>query len=1020
MKEDNTCLKDLNNYIPNLLIYLWEDPKFMAKLLSNSDDKDIKNYLASFVVNNFYENILSSNYIEDNLIYVLTLMLKEEIDNLKNINEIDNFLNDSSHCGYLLYELRRKNDIQYFFKNVILNAINYLEDVSTQKFNLNIKDITDNINQHELLNDREDEENSNGNNNKKTKNITTDELYKKQLGNEKSNQNLNFEELKKKKMTDNERKKLDDFSEKYLGNLTLKEIKKMIKDNYINNINMKNYLEQLENCEKLNNNENYYSNNKLMDQFYNINEFQDALYYYQQDFVKIIDFIEQILTNLEDNLYLLPYSVKCLCKIISILIEKKFPNISATQKNAYIANFFFKKLLIPILLNPANEVLINNFIISKSTLTNIKIINEILLKLVSGKLFNDVDNTYYTPFNWYFIYKMPDILNIFEKITKVVLPNFIEELINNRLDENFKYDYFRENPEEIIFHRSICFNLYDIRAILQNLDKCINYIDPNNSSGKTFKKTFEKLNSIKNQKFLEELINEEDFELTKKEIKYKKTVNKDKNEKIDFENVRKKVNYYLLTSLIAHDKYKDLFQLQLDANPNYTIKELKNPIEKEDIIKNNIIKVKNFFISLLYNYRKLIITDFDQGTTSNTDDILINLKTFVKSSNNVIDDSIPSEWYIDSLLDYLKIIPEELTNNDCEILYNEIENELNLAIKKLDFEVLSVCFDKLKFTKRGKNYYEEVIKSTKQLELNEKVQDIIENEYIPVDISFKYTDNQKIFNIAKSKLKEKEFLKKQNNMKNKNYLCHNIKAFTEKFPSLIIFQEKQDKDIFEMQKELSIPVKLSQYFDLIKENLISNKIIPTSLDDKEINDKIYDYIMSKIYDKIFPKTNDLDDKIFSKTFMLSWIEPKHFIQGKTNYIFSSFLPGVIDCFKSIDKEKSPRKKILYMKEVFNSIKKCIKFNGGSSETGVDDEMPILNYSFVKAQPNRIYSNLKFIELYIGELKSKEEGSQLTQLLALCDFIIKLTEKDINGISHEQFIKKCNYTAIGKEMSSGSI
>ena len=341
MKEDNTCLKDLNNYIPNLLIYLWEDPKFMAKLLSNSDDKDIKNYLASFVVNNFYENILSSNYIEDNLIYVLTLMLKEEIDNLKNINEIDNFLNDSSHCGYLLYELRRKNDIQYFFKNVILNAINYLEDVSTQKFNLNIKDITDNINQHELLNDREDEENSNGNNNKKTKNITTDELYKKQLGNEKSNQNLNFEELKKKKMTDNERKKLDDFSEKYLGNLTLKEIKKMIKDNYINNINMKNYLEQLENCEKLNNNENYYSNNKLMDQFYNINEFQDALYYYQQDFVKIIDFIEQILTNLEDNLYLLPYSVKCLCKIISILIEKKFPNISATQKNAYIANFFF-------------------------------------------------------------------------------------------------------------------------------------------------------------------------------------------------------------------------------------------------------------------------------------------------------------------------------------------------------------------------------------------------------------------------------------------------------------------------------------------------------------------------------------------------------------------------------------------------------------------------------------------------------------------------------------------------------
>ena len=137
-------------------------------------------------------------------------------------------------------------------------------------------------------------------------------------------------------------------------------------------------------------------------------------------------------------------------------------------------------------------------------------------------------------------------------------------------------------------------------------------------------------------------------------------------------------------------------------------------------------------------------------------------------------------------------------------------------------------------------------------------------------------------------------------------------------------------------------------------------------------------------------------------------------RGLNQNIFDSFLPGVIEYFKLIDKEKSPRKKILYMKEIFNSISKVVKFNGGDENTGVDDQMPILNYAFIKAQPSRIYSNSKLMELYIGEMSSKEEGSQLIQLIALCDFIIDLTYKNLNGITNEEFIMKCNFAATGRE------
>ena len=87
---------------------------------------------------------------------------------------------------------------------------------------------------------------------------------------------------------------------------------------------------------------------------------------------------------------------------------------------------------------------------------------------------------------------------------------------------------------------------------------------------------------------------------------------------------------------------------------HYSIKELKECKNDEDIMQNKIIKVKNFLSSLLCNYRQLVKTDFDEGTTDKILDILRELRSFMKSSNFVIDGSIPSEWYVSSLIQYLK------------------------------------------------------------------------------------------------------------------------------------------------------------------------------------------------------------------------------------------------------------------------------------------------------------------------------------------------------------------------------
>ena len=58
-------LQGLNTYITNLMNHLWEEPKLVASVIENADIKVLAEQLAPFFANNFYENILSSYYIED-------------------------------------------------------------------------------------------------------------------------------------------------------------------------------------------------------------------------------------------------------------------------------------------------------------------------------------------------------------------------------------------------------------------------------------------------------------------------------------------------------------------------------------------------------------------------------------------------------------------------------------------------------------------------------------------------------------------------------------------------------------------------------------------------------------------------------------------------------------------------------------------------------------------------------------------------------------------------------------------
>ena len=200
------------------------------------------------------------------------------------------------------------------------------------------------------------------------------------------------------------------------------------------------------------------------------------------------------------------------------------------------------------------------------------------------------------------------------------------------------------------------------------------------------------------------------------------------------------------------------------------------------------------------------------------------MKNIKKSQNFVKERTIPSEWYATSLLEYLKKIPNNLTENDCEELYKEIENDLKKSIKGLDFEVLSEIIVKLKFANVYKVYYEESKRLLIDVKLNDKSKSIIINDFIPVDIIFMIKDVENesgIFEINTSNFKEKD---KNNIEKIKDYekkrnkenlkLCVTINQFIRKFPNIVRYQLLEGLDIFKLQTNLKFSEKINKYLIL--------------------------------------------------------------------------------------------------------------------------------------------------------------------------------------------------------------
>ena len=993
-KEKDKIFGELNTYLKYLLHYLWDQPNVVANILSLSNKDDVKNYLAHFFTNNFYENILSNNNKEDQLLLIITFLLKKEINNLNDdINNIDFnniqniFLNETA-CGYIFEEFCYKKEIQSFFRIIILDLVEELElSYPSQEIifdPLEIREILFSLKQcgedGDII--------KNFSSNKKDEKL--EEQIK--LFNEKYQFGIPKEDLEKK-LKENEKNQNKDMFD-YIN----KKISECSKNQFL--FSAETFLENINFSKKYDETDNIVYNSE--DERQGISK--DILNIYQECFLETIKIIDKLLENLLSNIHLLPHTIKSINKIISLLIKKKYPNLSDYERNIFIAQFLFKKLLFPIFKNPAILALINEFIISNKTKENIKKIISVLDYFVSGKFFKDnKEEGVYTPFNWYFLNKMPTLLKFFEQSAEVKLPQFIEKIIEKeKIDFDCTYNYFEENKGEIVYMRNICYTIDEIYYLVKNMKEHRNIIFNNeNKETKKMEKAFEKI--IKGEKKLdkikqkiERISSKIDDDFNYKNIK--------RNNSLEIEDEQQTLNYFLLSDLIVNDKYSNLLKMKR-VKEYFNIKEIKNG----DVNINNLIKIKNFTSALLYNYIPLDSIDLNKENENklNTINILREMKKYLNPSGLLKDDKIPSVWYINSIIEYLKKLPENLNENDYSEFYNELQKDIINSIKKCNFEDISLFVDKTKIAKKTSLFYENIKKIMIDININQEVQRILEKEQIPVEIKFSYSDNHKRFDI-KYLYPENEnykstisrffgFYKYQKSL--------TIKDFTNNFPNITKYNDLQDLNVFKIIEELEIPEKIFKYFEYVGE-YIQKLDICKKQDFNNIQTKINDYVMEKLYEKLFPQDPSKEDiVVYQNSFKCSWVELKHFVKGKDDYIIENFLPDTTKYFEQINKEKSPRKKLLNVDNIFKCINYLAILNGDMID-GTDDSLPILNFALIKACPFMMDSNCKYMKLFLGEKKSKVEGHQLSQLSGVCMQLIQFSEKSLFDVSEEEFKTNC--------------
>ena len=1066
--------------VKNLLFLFRNNYDYVLKLISLIDYQDEKEQIESLVelfCNQFYDNILIPNPEQEELLILIYKLLEEEITPM-NSASIDEFLHDSTFLGKYISSFMKRQELNVFLSILLNPIIEKIENKNDGCLDMSLFSIQNYVNSYNAGSEDDKKKSTSKQKEKGLKELINEETlfnkipktkiqFKKNLQiyaekAEKSrkenyimetpNENdsdlrlINLSNTKERDSKAEEERKEN--NPEYSEDLTQEKLNlklKQAKDNDLKDF----YEHQLE---QINTDPDIFSNRGLIEV---LNEqcFQDSknkiMTKYKSNFLFIQERIDEIIQSLIDKITSIPYTLRCISKIISILISKKFPLLSKYLQNAFIGKFIFNKCIFPVL-SLENKNVVENIIFGLDTKKCLNVIISVLSTANKCLLFNCNTDTEKTIFNYYLIEIIPILNKFYEKLIDIELPKALNDLVSktkNKMEENLGnnffsfrrkqsipksspskasesspqplYDYFGENSDEIMRLQCICFSLSDIMFIISliNKDKSIFKQLPEYDS---FLKTFDRITA-------------EEYKL---------------DQKLEAEKTQRK--FFMI--------YKDEKNSQLEKLFRHKNKKIsENNMSESEMI---CLKIKNCIKTILKGLNVLNNKDYSylNMATSNEkflEAIQYTLQDIGEFSED--ENQIPLNWYGQFIILNKKGLSSSYLENDLKQLYEELYNEETNTLNELkSFSSIIITRDGMNL-RCAENILEKIkynYRRLQQAKKFQKIENFIDRDRTKVcirirDENEREKEKEKSGNAFKSLIGKKDKKDAKNEQQNsyvyildaddcphknvsfmasiegqktsKKITTHaeNVNDFISKFgdnanKDLKTLNKYIKEDIVSGKTTHEIYKLFNDYMDFLKNKIKKNKDSkyldnPDENDKKKIDEeidafanKIEEHIMRKTYKYVFPKDPLKEDKEFyKKTKMLDWITPEHLEIKK---LYNSQLDLALACMRRMDDATSVFEKIRCVINAFANINNTIKFSTGKNEAAGQDEVtPIFQYITIKAHPKRLISNINYIKCFKDLTQGGQMSFLVSQLESTITFIKGITSKDLK-ISEEEYNK----------------
>ena len=1069
-KGAHQILIDTYEPIKNLLFLFRENYDYIIRLSSLIDEQDDTEKVESLVelfCNQFYDNIFIPNPEQKELLLLIFLLIKEEINNMDNAS-LDEFLDDNNFLGKFISSFVRRQEMNIFLSMLLTPLINSIENVDKECIDISLKSI-----QKFILRKINKKFNTNTYKNfpyNYTKNLYSkipksnlifnknyemdiekeeeENLIKIEKEKEDFEQNLDINKIitmnedkdkdKNQPMKKDEEQNIE-YSTEYNKDLNFNKLLEIYRETQDDNY--KEYI-----LSKINNayiDKDIFTNKGLISCFeeYKNDELKNLIVgKYRRNFLYAKQEVEYLLQSVIDKISTVPYTIRCICKIIYLLMSKKFKDLPKYYINAFIGKFFFGKYIFPVLSLEYKNIL-NNRIFSNRNKKFINVIISIIEKAYKGELFKTQVDTEKTMFNYYLIELFPIINSFFEKLIDVELSKIIEDALNETefiqndtiLDEifnikkepdksnaenqenkkqnlSYKYDYFGENPDEIIHIQSICFSLNDILFLLTLINKNLE-IFSGLPKYDFFCKTFNHIKS-KDYKIDDQIDSEPDikrfFILFKEEKtpQLEKLVSKKKKEE---------------SSFLVENQNLELICKRVKLSIKTVLKGLNLLNNKDFSHLIGAVSNEKFFMALQYT--------------------LDDLENFSENTNQ-----IPLKWYGLYLSNNKKRINEIYQKNDYEKLYEEMMEEETKILEELK------KFSRILITRNGMNLGcgEKILEQMNiglyhmnQAKKIVNIEKFVNTEVIEVCIHpLKESEDKNILNPlpnqqniivvdAKECPHSKPLLANILKMSKKKH-CYYIKDIIRYILHETFIDEINKNSIEEVKvqsRNKKIYKILSTYMNIVSEkikNPIINKNIFFPEDSKlskkeketyynEVRQKIWDYILKKIYRYVYPKKPmGFDIKFYNTTRCLDWITPE-LLDIKKEYINQLGFAEL--CLKKMEEAISVSDKLEYISSAVDTIICTLKFSGEEEINISNEEMvKIFMYILIKAQLKRINSNINYIKNFVENEATYDKKEEIFNLLdnAVIN-VLKINSSYLN-MNNAEFNKKFEEARIRHNIS----